>query len=313
MLIHENTNIINKNINLGIEILRFCLCFWVLSYHCLNRNKINYFLFKITKTKLYHVPCFSFISFYFSYSIFLHRNINKFKRRIERLLIPYIFWPILIFIINNFPYNRTNISFYQLKIQLVFGRQFMAPLWYLLSVIFLTLLFFILSNLFKTKFLLLTQLFEIFSYIIQYSKYYNFLNEYKNHVKYPILDTLSILPITVSGINFASLNLIEIFKENKTKTLFFSYLFIYMLFKYDIFIELGGYKGIINVFTSISFFIGFYLLPLNNIPTFFKNLIKTLTSYTNGIYCVHSRFINLVRVCFGLEGTFKSCIIYISK
>ena len=82
-----------------------------------------------------------------------------------------------------------------------------------------------------------------------------------------------------------------------------------MLFKYDIFIELGGYKGIINVFTSISFFIGFYLLPLNNIPTFFKNLIKTLTSYTNGIYCVHSRFINLVRVCFGLEGTFKSCII----
>ena len=41
----RNTTIIKKDINLGIEILRMILCFWVLSFHCLEKNKIKLFSF----------------------------------------------------------------------------------------------------------------------------------------------------------------------------------------------------------------------------------------------------------------------------
>lgn len=309
MLVPMNSKINIKEINYGIQLLRMILCLWVLSFHCLDKNKINYFLFFITKTKFYHVPCFALLSFYFSSTIFLDKNIIKFKRRLERLLIPYFIWPLLIFIINNIFYKK-KISLHQLKIQILLGRQFMVPFWYLFSVTFLTTSFFILSNIFKMNFFLLIKLLMVFSYIFQYSSCDKFLDEYNHSVKLPILDTIRILPLSITGILLESSKLIEFFKKNKNNYLFFSFLLLFLLFKFDIFIELGGYNGIINIFSSLLFFIGFYLLPFENINSFIQKIIKQITSYTNGIYCLHL----IIKSFFfrdksSLEGTFKSCII----
>lgn len=304
MLIVNKHKIENKKINLGIEILRMILCFWVLSFHCLEENKINYFIFFITKTKFYHVPCFSLISFFFSYNIFSERNINKFKNRLERLLIPYIIWPLLIFVIHNILNRNNPISLNQLKIQLIFGRQFNVPLWYLFGTILLSIIFFILSIIMKNNFLLAIKMIAIISYFIQYSGYYKYFDEYQNDVRLPILDTLSILPLSIVGLLFASSNYIEILK--KKNSLFFSYLFIFILFKFDIFIDLGGYNGIINIFASLFFFVGFYLLPLDNANIFIKRIIKQITNYTNGIYCLQSTMIPFVRTKFYLEGKLKT-------
>ena len=312
MLVIKNKENNIKYVNFGIEILRMVLCFWVLSFHSLEKDKINYPCFYISKTKFYHVPCFSFISFYFSYNIFSERNIIKFKRRIERLLIPYIIWPLIIVFINIIFQNKNTISLYHLKIQFICGRQFMVPLWYLFSMIILTITFFIISNIFQIHFLLVFQLLGIISYISQYSGYYNLLNEYKNNVKKPILDTLSILPLASIGLFFSSTKLIKFFQANKKTSMFFSYLFIYFLFKYDIFIDLGGYEGIINMFSSLFFFIGFYLLPLENTYSFLKIIIKQITSYTNGIYCLQSKIIPFIKTKFHLYGTIKSCFIIYS-
>ena len=77
----------NYKSNLGIEILRMILCFWVITFHFAgNKNKTKY---KILNT-FYHVPTFMLISFYFSYNTFFLNDITKFKKRLERLLIPYI-------------------------------------------------------------------------------------------------------------------------------------------------------------------------------------------------------------------------------
>ncbi len=297
-----------KKINLGIEILRMLLCFWVLSFHFLEKNKINYLLFYITKRKFYHVPCFSFISFYFSNKIFFDRNITKFKKRLERLLIPYIIWPLLNFAFNNV-LQKTKITFHQLKIQIIFGRQFMVPLWYLFSMIILSILYFILSNIFKKCFLSVVELLGIFCYIAQYSNYYKLLDGYNINVKLTILDTLSILPLTIIGLIFALYKIVGIFKANQKKAIFFSYLFIFLIFKYDIFLDLGGYNGVSNIFASIFFFVGFYLLPLENIYPLFRRMIKQITSHTNGIYCIQSKMISILKMNLHLEGTFSSCII----
>ena len=47
------------------------------------------------------VSCFFFISFYFLYPIVSTRNTYKMKLRLERLFIPFIVYPILVWIINN--------------------------------------------------------------------------------------------------------------------------------------------------------------------------------------------------------------------
>ena len=87
-----------RNINLGIQILRFLLCLWVLIIHCSyieNRHK-KYF------GKGFHVPTFILLSFYFFYNNINRRNIPKIILRFQRLLIPYILWPIIILLVNNF-------------------------------------------------------------------------------------------------------------------------------------------------------------------------------------------------------------------
>ena len=128
----------------------------------------------------------------------------------------------------------------ELKIQLIGGSQFMVHFWYLLSVILISILFHILSYL--PNFIFVIQLIAIISYIIQYSNYDNFLYKYKDNVRYPIVGTLRMFPISVFGITLASLKILKILEKNRLKALFFSYIFIYFLFKYNIFIDLGGYK-----------------------------------------------------------------------
>lgn len=208
-----------------------------------------------------------------------------------------------------FGLSLNKISFNDLKIQIISGRQFIVPLWYLFSMIFLTILFFILSFIFRNNFLFSLQLLCISSYILQYSNKYDCLNKYKNNVRLPILDTLSILPLSVIGLSFASSKFIDILKAKKKMSLFFSYLFLYFLFKYEIFINLGGYNGIINIFSSLLFFVGFYLLPLEKTNTCFQNFIKQITSYTNGIYCLQTKIIFFVKSKIDRNGSFKSSII----
>ena len=300
-----------KNINLGIEILRTILCFWVVCFHCLNDKKISYTIFYIAKKKQYHVPCFSFISFYFSYNIYSQRNISKFKNRIERLLIPYIIWPLIIIVFDNITQEK-QISFNNFIYHIILGTKIMIPFWYLFSMIFFSVLSFIISLIFKKNFLSIIQLWAAILFIIQYSyidRIYNFLNQFKQTTKYPIIHSIGIFPISAFGLSFASSKIIFFLTNKKWKYIFFSYIGIYCLFKYNIFINLIGYNGIEHNFASLLFFLGFYLLPMDNIASRIKILIENLTSCTNGIYCIHPKINLLLKQKFYLTGNLNTCII----
>lgn len=299
----------NYNLNLGIQILRTILCFWVLSFHCLEAKNLNYFLFYITKTKFYHVPCFAFISFYYSYNVFFSENNLKMKNRLERLLISYIIWPLIFFIYNNLfiPYNKY--TFHHLLLQLICGRQLFPQFWYLFSMITLTILFYILIHIFKKNFVFIIELLSIFVYIIQYSRYDKIFYKYNMSISKPIIDTISIFPLSSIGLIFASKNLINVIKNKRKHNLFITYIFIFFLIRYDLFSLLEKFKGIEYFFSSVCFFVGFYLLPLENINLNIKKILIYITSYTNGIYCLHIQINIIKRKKFCLNGTFKNCII----
>lgn len=311
-----NIAIVIRKSNLGIELLRTILCFWVISFHYVKKKKIHYFFYYIIRKKLFHVPCFSFISFYFSYNIFFHRNITKFKQRIKRLLIPYIIWPLFTFIIDNFCLIR-KINFYKLVMQILLGSQFMIHFWYLFSMIFMTLFLFIFSNLInliKCNFLFIIQIKCFILFYLQYSQLSKFLYAYNKNIRYPLLYTFEIFPTLLFGLIFGSSKIIHdvTIQNNKKKVIFLSFISIFCFFKLEIFINIGSYKGVEKSLISLLFFISFYLLPFENISNLYYRIIKQITNYTNGIYCLQSEMIPLINKIISLNGNLKGVsIIYL--
>lgn len=164
-------NNLYKNRNIGIELLRMIHSYFIVMVHCCKIS--NRILFNLIIRKPFHVPSFFLISFYFFYNNIFSRNIKKIKARFLRLLIPYIIWPLLIFIFNNlfftffrFSQFKRFLSFKELVIQIIFGRKFHDVFWFQFNLIFITLLFTILSFVLNKIFLNILVIFGIISYYL---------------------------------------------------------------------------------------------------------------------------------------------------
>lgn len=128
-LLPSNENITINNVSkriLGIEILRMILCFRIVLHHYYSSD--NKYILEL-KQNQFQVSCFFFISFYFLYPIISQTNFSKIKLRLERLLIPYIIYPIIVWIISNLmfliiKFNRFNrlLTIKELLLNLLVGK-----------------------------------------------------------------------------------------------------------------------------------------------------------------------------------------------
>lgn len=306
--------------NLGIELLRMILCFWIVLFHCINIK--NKYLINIIFKKRFHVPTFIFISFYFSYNNLYYRNIYKIKSKFERLLIPYIILPIIVWSINNLLYliikfNRFNrtLKFYDLIIQLIIGRKFIYVFWFQFELVFFNIFFYIISFLFKENFLFILQIIGIIYIAIQYNEVnYFFFIKYKTIISRTLGYFAETAPIAILSLSLASINFIQSLDSCRGKTIFFSFIFLYFLFNYNIFSEIKGfgYRGIIKIIGSMLLFIIFYLIPVDHIK--FKKIIffiKQISRYTQGIYWQHEIVKDYLEIKIVLikNKTFTGCII----
>ena len=80
-----------KEYNIGIGILRVCLCFMVIVTHIYNIRKVQQYIYIL----YYHIPTFFLLSFFYNYNTLKSFNINKIKMRFERVVIPYFSWCII--------------------------------------------------------------------------------------------------------------------------------------------------------------------------------------------------------------------------
>ena len=293
----NNKNEIIKEKNFGIQILRNILCFYVVLDHSLASHiKIKYIFFR----HRFHVPCFIFISFFFSYRIISERNIVKIKQRFERLLIPYFILPVLVLLINNFGFIFLKISFfgrlitlYDLYTQLIIGRGILDVFWFQFYLIINTLLFIIISLLIREKYLFVIQHIYIVSYILKYSNInFNFFTQFNVIIQFSVGQIFEVMPMSVSGSIFAYSNILSIIKKKNynKKVIYFSCITFFMIFKYDIFTNIIkiAFSGIIVDICSILLSTIFYLIPFNYIKSQgLKKIISNLTKYSQGIYSLH--------------------------
>ena len=263
-----------KDKNYGLELLRMILCFWVLLFHCLKQNDniyINNF-----KKKMFHVPSFFFISFYFLFPVIKERNFKKMKIRLERLSIPYFFWPLLSWSFTNISFLTLKKSrfdrylpFLELKEQLIIGRKFFGQFWYIFNLLFFSIIFFILSLSFDIKmFMKIVRFLAIISYFLQYSKYnYIYFDNYKDCISHSIGHFVEVFPIAVFAFTLSISEKINSLRAYRNISIFYCTVIIYFIFKYDLFMNIEiysqtyNYNGLDKCVFSIFAFIGFYLIP----------------------------------------------------
>ena len=91
----------------------------------------------------------------------------------------------------------------------------------------------------------------------------------------------------------------------------FSVLFLYLISNYYIFSIINGFSssGIKQIFISFFLFTFFSLLPLEYLNSKILFIIKQITKYTQGIYCLHFLFQYYMKLKFDKKGSLIGCII----
>lgn len=286
-----------KEINHGLSILKSLLSFSVVLAHCFDRNSTSNKIIQNFKPKRpIHVPSFFIISFNFMCNNLLSQNINLLLQRIIRLIIPYIMWPIIIWIINNLLHLKyKNIippDFHLLKIQLLWGHGFMQQFWFQWDLIVITIIFFLIVLLSNKYFLFILQTILIVSYIFQYSKF-NYTHLVLYFPKYGIVTlgrVFEMIPLGATGLILGYYKVLNTLNKYKIKTLIYSIIIYKVITNYNIFVNTNGfgYNGISLNIRSICVIFLFNVFPSNKIKNkYLKKFLNKATINSAGVYYLH--------------------------
>lgn len=295
--LHHSSHVrIQNTFDYGIAFLKVFLAFQVICSHNFNiESTENVYLRYFLRNRKIHVPSFFIISFYFMHKEFMALNINKYIKRIERLIIPYLIWPIIIWILNNIFNFLLDTNFSSsltcLIYQILWGSTFIVQLWFQWDLIIITILFFLLLFLFKSNYLLIIQLIAILAYILQYSGINKqFYENLRTEQKECLGRFAEVIPYTVVGFTIASLGIIKKLKNYKIKTFIFSVIIYIFIEKYSVFSNVEGiaYSGIKLNICSICVIFVFSLFPSEKITIpLIQFILKYITNFTAGIFYLH--------------------------
>lgn len=284
-----------SHINYGFSILKTILAFYVVKTHFLNtsliKNKIV--LYILGRDRSIHVPSFFNMSFYFNYRSLTSRDTKKNIKRFERLLIPYLSWPILVFSINNIICKvyrlQMQYSFKILIIQIILGNGIINPFWFQLDLMLTTFLFIVIIYTCKEYHLFILQFLMIVSYILQYSEYnYNFFKNMSSYCKMSIEREIMMIPFAITGFNFAAFNIINFLKKYRLNIFIFSIITFIFIDNFNVFNNFENYNGIKLNVLSITLILIFSSLPFEKIKSrYIKLFISFITRYTAGIFYLH--------------------------
>jgi surface polysaccharide O-acyltransferase-like enzyme len=285
-----------KNKHLGLSMLKCILAFSVISSHCFKRNSTdNKFILKLTKSRRIHVPSFMIMSFYFTHNTLTSSDIDRKYMRFERLLIPYLGWPLFHFIINNILYyfgkENSKCTIKNLFYQIVIAQASNMPFhfWFLFDLIFINFLFLIIIINFRQLYSLGFLFLLFFAYFFQYSEL-NIKLYYLANRKNSIGRICELLPFAVTGFFICELNIIHKLNYYKLNTFIIS-LFIYNLIStFNVFTNFKGiaYYGVkLNILSLCITFI-FAIITLENVKNkYLINFILIISNYNGGIFYLH--------------------------
>ena len=247
-------------------------------------NKIYYFAIDYIH---FYTTTFFLISFYFSNKIFLEANIRRMKERLIRIFMPYIFWPLIKYILKNvlsyYHHKKFKFNFSKLYYQLLLGNSFYPVFWFHTNLILFTILFMIIILLFKEYFLF------IFHLIFTAVTFLNYKEYYKTIKIFTIRQAFFTILVSIAGFILGYIKIIDKLKRFRSISLiiFSPIFYVFSIHNYIINIFFR-FKYLIMTFLISILFVFFGLLPfdlVNNNSILI--LLKYITSFTGGIYYLH--------------------------
>lgn len=314
---------INRRINIGINILRVWMAIEVILLHRMSWKGYNGFFFNFLKAcEMFSVPVFMIISFYLSVRVFEDGNYHKFKERMFRLLIPQVGWAIICWVV----YYLTDIIFMHeinhtitdLWVAIISGcRQNTNPsTWFQAVLIILTLYFFVLFKYLDSKKAWLgVYLSLIGALLIQYEGTYF---TYFSKMNYELFNTVGrifeIMPYACAGLILRHIDVYKIFNEKRWIVIAVCVSFFIIGFKIP-FPQYyrGFFDGLYPLYMGIMLFIIFVLLPIQISDEKTYKTTVYLTKFTLGSYCAHRLVYGIMEIVYELlhlsVPNFSKCLI----
>ena len=303
----------NDKINLGIEILRTYMSFSIIIIHFLKRKyNTNFFIRFMIRGLPFYVPTFFLLSFYFSYNIFTAKNIVKIRERFIRILIPYIIWPIFIWI-RDLIHEKKSFHFKLFKhlfIQLLIGFDFYAVFWFHFDLIIISIIFVIIIFSFNSHYFLILKITGLL-FVIFNKEYEKSFDVYKHNGSIKPLSRSFVFCLT--GFFLSSTKILQRLLNKKFIIFLLIFPVIYFNNTYEIIKKFSKrLKVIVVEIVIVCLFLIFSLIPLKSIKNnIIKKIIKQITNYTGGIYYIHYGVKKIFSDYFKIFsiGDFKSCVV----
>lgn len=281
-----------KDYNIGLAILRIWMCFMVVMTHCYDSGGgvlVEY----LARWRMYHVPCFVLLSFYFNADSFgVFANV---KKRLKKLAVPLVFWSFVYWVCWILKGNRGGVwSITPLlwKIAVGFSSEVKGnQLWYQTDIIILTLLVFVLFRTLGTE----TSVFalaviSVGALYLQYSGINIFIwSLLRDELKYTGGRLFEIFPYMLAGLLIQLCHIDRFVRKYRNSCLFLLLMLYLFTTRFNVFSEIDGfgYQGIGRIVVSTIIFLLFYLAPLQKVPECIRQAVMYMSKYTLGIYCSH--------------------------
>ena len=224
-----------KNFNIGIELLRIILSFLIVVYHIHSRKKKNFILNFTFDFLGFYTSTFFVMSFYFSFKSLSSKVIIIIKQRLQRIILPYIIWPIIIFLENNIycfiNYKYIKYSIRDLLLQLIVGRKINDVFWFQFNLIFISIFFILIIFIVPKKiYFYFLSLIAFFAIIFNFKGYnLKVFSIYSIHI-YHSIGRISVYVIyAIIGFFLGSLNMLGKIQKYQIKIFLLSPIFLYIL------------------------------------------------------------------------------------
>ena len=341
----EQINKPNKEINIGISLLRIWMCFEVVLEHfktwdwdSLNQtSKLHQHICSFLNFNMFMaVPCFMILAFMFTDIVQITKEEEQLKRRLIRLIIPVIFWAILyliVYLILDYVYGTKLLQFKtDLLWQIAFGHAYNRTLWFQFDLIVITLLYVcIFKYLAKKNAFTVIVFLTLFALMAQYSNMNAIIMQKINLGGYPktyVLEPLGrlceMIPYATIGVLIKEFNIFD--GDDSIFRILFkiisSIIIIIFLKNVSVFYTPSGfvYQGLLKI--VIAFFYVFIFYRIHRLLISSKlNIcvvrggVNFIAKYTMGIYFTQ-RLIASILYTTGLysffrmvKGSFYDCII----
>ena len=285
-----------KKYNVGIALLKLWMIIEVVTFHSwTTEDPVSGFAFFVFDARLYAVPVFFTVAAYFSGKKVMAGE--GLVSRIKRLLIPYVFWSVFIWIalsITDIIIGSDYIhGIGNLIVELLTGSaDYNVSLWFITDLLIITIVYTLIGRLIKTDGI------KVFVYVflgalgiaLQYANVLVYLLENKGDaINYMVGRIPEMLPFMSIGVLFAYFDVLNRLKKHWIITAIVSVAVFVINYNFTFLplVRHFWYGGIRTMLLAVSLVVLFYVLPLDNIGKKATKAVSLLTGCVMGVFYIH--------------------------